>query len=320
MKEKVIVAGGAGFLGSNLCTHLIELGYEVLCIDNLLKGSLKNINHLKNSPKFNFLEYDITKKLPRNLAFDQIYHLASPASPNPNRPKNIHVIPFETMAANTIGTWGLCKTASKQKAKFLFASTSEIYGDPEIHPQSEKYNGNVSTTDPRSVYNEAKRFGETIVAAFVRSRNLDGKIIRIFNTYGPGMALEDGRVVIEFIVNALENKPLTIFGNGLSTRSFCYVSDLIKGIVAVMNQGEKGCIYNLGNPGEYTILKLAQKIKKLTGSKSKIIFQEIPPQEIGSPKRRCPDINKAKKELGWKPIIKLDQGLTEMIKFVKTQI
>lgn len=320
---KVIVTGGAGFIGSNLCDKLIEQGNEVICLDNLITGNKDNIKHLQKNPKFKFLEFDVTKNLtddltadPDNIGADQIYHLASPASPNIHSPKSYHNLAFETMQVNTVATWNLCALATKLDAKFLFASTSEIYGDPKEHPQKESYQGNVSTTGPRSVYDEAKRFGETITSAYVRSKQMDGRIIRIFNTYGPRMALDDGRVVIEFVQASLANKPFPVFGTGLQTRSFCYVSDLIDGIIAAMEKGKSGEVYNLGNPDEFTVLELANKIKQLTNSSSEVKFIESLPQD--DPIRRCPDISKACEKLGWIPKINLETGLIKLIDSLKT--
>ncbi len=307
---RIIVAGGAGFLGSHLCDKLIELGNQVLCIDNLLTGSIGNIAHLQNSPDFQFIEADASDSFPEDLDFDQIYHLASPASPNKNNPQSYIALPFETMQVNSIGTWSLCGEALSRGAKFLFASTSEAYGDPLEHPQKETYKGNVSTTGPRSVYDESKRFGETITAAFVRYNKLDGRIIRIFNTYGPRMA-SDGRVIIEFVNAALQNKPFPVFGDGQQTRSFMFVSDLIDGIIDAMDKGEKGEIYNLGNPNEFTLLELAGLVKKITGASSEIEFVEKLPTD--DPLRRCPDIQKAREKLGWEPKVKLEDGLKKLI-------
>lgn len=312
---KVIVTGGAGFLGSHLCDKLIEKGNQVLCIDNLLTGSLDNIAHLQNIPDFEFVQTDAGERLPQDLDFDEIYHLASPASPNKNNPKSYQALPFDTMQINTIGTWGLCEEAAARGAKFLFASTSEIYGDPLEHPQTETYNGNVSAIGPRSVYDEAKRFGETIVSAFVRYNKLDGKIVRIFNTYGPRMGI-DGRVVIEFIRAALQNKPFPVFGDGKQTRSFCFVDDLIEGMMLTMERGGKGEVYNLGNPNEFTILELAEKVKQITNSSSEITTVEQLPQD--DPTRRCPNIQKARQSLGWEPKVELEDGLRKLIAYIKT--
>ena len=313
--KTILITGGAGFIGSHLCKLFLEEGAHVICIDNLLTGSEENIAHLKSNPNFQFINADVSGKLPDSLEADQIYHLASPASPNAHSPKSYIAHPFETMLANTAGTWNLCELAVKLKAKFLFASTSEIYGDPTQHPQIEEYRGNVSTTGPRSVYDESKRFGETIVAAFNRSRNLDGRIIRIFNTYGPRMAQDDGRVVIEFMLAALKNKPFPVFGDGKQTRSFCYITDLIEGIVAAMERGEKNQIYNLGNPDEFTILDLAQKVKEATKASSEVEFKAPLPSD--DPLRRCPNIERAKEKLGWEPKVKLEEGLGLLYTYLK---
>lgn len=313
---KSVVTGGAGFLGSHLVDKLIERGDAVICIDNLLTGRQENIAHLKDNPNFTFINHDISKPLPEIVnsqisSVNCIYHLASPASPHPSNPKSYHLLPFETMLANTTGTWNMCELAIKTGAKLLFASTSEVYGDPLEHPQKEEYRGNVSTTGPRSVYDEAKRFGETIVSAFVRSKGLDGRIIRIFNTYGPRID-QDGRVVIEFIAAALKNKPLPIFGDGKQTRSFMFVNDLVDGIIKAMDRDNtKAEIFNLGNPDEFTILELAEMVKKLTNSSSEIVFTENLPKD--DPLQRCPDITKAKEVLDWEPKIPLEEGLKKLI-------
>lgn len=311
---KIIVTGGAGFLGSHLCDKLLEQGHTVYAVDNLITGSRENIKHLQDNPNFHFIEHDVIQSFTIDAAIDQIYHLASPASPNKNSSKSYIAHPFETMQVNTLGTARLCEMAVRLGAKFLFASTSEVYGDPLEHPQKETYRGNVSTTGPRSVYDEAKRFGETITAAFVRSKGLDSRIIRIFNTYGPRMA-DDGRVMIEFVRAAFTNSPFAVFGDGKQTRSFCFVSDLVNGIIAAMEKGASGEIYNLGNPDEFTILELAEKIKKLTKSKPKTAFVEDLPED--DPQRRCPDITKAKNELGWEPKVDLDEGLNKLIEYLK---
>lgn len=313
---KIIVTGGAGFLGSHLCEKFLASGHEVICLDNLITGSEKNIEHLKPNPNFKFINHDVSWGLPEGVEGEEIYHLASPASPNKNSPKSYIALPFETMKVNTMGTMKLCEQSIKSGAKFLFASTSETYGDPLEHPQKETYRGNVSTTGPRSVYDEAKRFGETITAAFVRSRGLDGRIIRIFNTYGPKMALDDGRVVIEFVKAALANEPFPIFGDGKQTRSFCYVSDMVEGIIAALEKGEKGEVYNLGNPTEFTILELAEKVKQLTASASEVKTTEPLPED--DPLQRCPDIIKAKQKLGWEPKISLEEGLKLLIDYLKS--
>lgn len=310
---KIIVTGGVGFLGSHLCDKLIEQSHQVFCIDNLITGDAKNIEHLKNNPNFQFLELDVTSPLPDNLEAEQIYHMASPASPNKNSPTSYQSLPFETMAVNTKGTWNLSEFAVKHKAKLLFASTSEVYGDPLKHPQKESYRGNVSTTGPRAVYDEAKRFGETVISAFVRSKGLDSTIIRIFNTYGPRMA-NDGRVVISFVDAALNNKPFPVFGDGTQTRSFCYISDMVEGTIAAMEKGKTGEVYNLGNSNEFTVLELAKLVKQLTSSSSELEFNELPEDD---PVRRCPDITKAKQNLGWEPKVQLAEGLNLLINHIK---
>ncbi len=314
---KVIVTGGAGFLGSHLCEKLLTQGHQVICIDNLLTGSKKNIEGLKQNPDFKFLNYDVIKPLPDDLEADEVFHFASPASPNTHSEKSYHALAFETMQINTLGTWNLAEWCIKKQAKLLFASTSEIYGDPLEHPQKESYRGNVSTTGPRSVYDEAKRFGETILSAFVRSKGLDGRIIRIFNTYGPKMAPDDGRVVTEFIKAALSNEPFPIFGDGTQSRSFCYVSDLIEGVILAMEKGPSGEVYNLGNPHEFTVIELAQKIKELTRSSSEIVTKEPLPED--DPLQRCPDITKAKNELGWEVKIELEEGLEKTISYYRDE-
>lgn len=314
---KILVTGGAGFLGSNLCKRLLDEGNEVFCLDNLLTGKKENIEEFLKNPRFKFENIDVSDvaKL-SDINFDRVYHLASPASPNKHMQKSYMSLPFETMKVNSFGTWVLAQFAKDKNAKFLFASTSEIYGDPLKHPQKESYRGNVSPTGPRSVYDESKRFGETVVSAFVRYKDLDARIIRIFNTYGPKMD-RDGRVVIEFVMSALEGKQLPVFGDGKQTRSFCYVDDLIDGIILAMEtEGTKGEIFNLGNPDEFTVLEFAEIIKKITGSSSEIKFTETLPED--DPKKRKPDISKAKKVLGWEPKVKLEEGLKRLIEYLKT--
>lgn len=314
---KIVVTGGAGFLGSHLCDKLLELGHTVYCIDNLITGDLKNIDHLKDNPNFHHIQHDAVQPftITKGGRIEQIYHLASPASPNKDNPKSYIAHPFETMAVNTAGTKNLCELAVADGARLLFASTSEIYGDPLEHPQKETYKGNVSTTGPRAVYDEAKRFGETIVSAYVRSKNLDASIVRIFNTYGPRMA-DDGRVVVEFVKAGFDNKPFPIFGDGKQTRSFCYVSDLVDGLILAMEKGEKGEVYNLGNPDEFTILELKDLVKALTNSKSEAEYYPFPKDD---PLKRCPDITKAKAELGWQPSVDLAEGLKLLVEYSKTK-
>jgi nucleoside-diphosphate-sugar epimerase len=315
-----IVTGGAGFLGSHLCEALIKKGYQVVCVDNLLTGNKDNISHLLNHPDFKFIEMDVLNINELEVSHvDFVYHLASPASPNKHSKKSYHALAFETMQVNSMGTWAVSEFAMLKGAKMLFASTSEAYGEPLEHPQKETYRGNVSTTGPRAVYDESKRFGETIVSAYVREKQLDGRIIRIFNTYGPKMALDDGRVVIEFVIAALKNEGLPVFGDGNQTRSFCYVSDLIEGIIRAMEtDNTKGETFNLGNPHEFTVLELAQKIIQKTNSQSAPEMKEELPQD--DPSRRCPDISKAKQILAWEPHIELDQGLDFLIDDVRKRL
>src|SRR3989344_2061003 len=258
--KTIIVTGGAGFIGSHLCERLVSRGDTVICLDNLLTGSIKNINHLMTSKNFFFFDHDVTVpfKSRKFKKIDEIYHLASPADPNLASPFSYMKFPFETMQVNTIGTWNMCLLAVSKKARLLFASTSEIYGDPTISPQDELYRGNVSTTGPRSVYDESKRFGETIVSAFVRLKGLDARITRIFNTYGPRINPKEGRAVVNFINQALLQKPLTIYGDGKQTRSFCYIADQVEGQIAAMEkEGTKGEVFNIGNPDERTISEFA---------------------------------------------------------------
>lgn len=313
---KTLIAGGAGFIGSFLCEKLLENSHEVICVDNLITGSEKNIEHLKKNKKFSFIKHDITRPLKISGKIDAVFHLASPASPNHHSPLSYHALPMETMMANTIGTTELLRFSEKNKARFLFASTSEVYGDPLKHPQKEDYHGNVSTSGPRSVYDEAKRFGETLTSYFSRDKKLDTRIARIFNTYGPRMQKADMRMIIIFITQAIENKPITVFGDGTQTRSLCYIDDTIDGLYEFMfSQKAKNETLNIGSPEEHTVLEFATIIKKLLRSRSKIIFSEKLPQD--DPKKRKPDITKAKKLLNWYPKIKLETGLQKTINYFK---
>ena len=315
--KTILVTGGAGFIGSHLCEKLVQGGNNVVCVDNLLTGSQKNIAHLLTNKNFSFVNQDVCNplKIKKGVSIDEIYHLASPADPNVKSPISYITHPFETMKVNTIGTWNMCEIALKHRAELLFASTSEIYGDPQISPQDEEYRGNVSTTGPRSVYDEAKRFGETIVSAFVRLKGLNARTVRIFNTYGPRMNIKEGRAVVNFIKQAIANEPMTIYGDGRQTRSFCYIDDQIKGILLTMNKGRSGEVYNIGNPDEMTILEFANTIKKLADSKSKIEFSQRLPQD--DPRQRKPDITKAKKDLNWSAEIKLEEGLIKTITYFR---
>lgn len=306
----ILVTGGSGFIGSHLCKKLLEKGGRVICVDNLLTGDLKNLSDIISHPQFQFVKQDIISPIFLAEKIDQIYHLASPASPI-----DYQNYPLETLLTNSQGTYNLLELARKNKARFLFASTSEVYGDPLEHPQKETYWGHVNSFGPRSCYDEAKRFAESLCYTYLHKFNVDMRIIRIFNTYGSSMQKDDGRVVSNFINQALENEPVTIYGKGSQTRSFCYVDDLIKGIVKMMGKPDiMGEIINLGNPDEYSILEIAKVIIKLTSSKSKIIFKPLPQDD---PTRRQPDISKAKKLLGWEPKISLKEGLLKTIEYFK---
>lgn len=320
MRKTILIAGGAGFIGSHMCEYFVNRGDAVVCIDNLITGSEKNIVHLLSKNNFFFFNHDVVKPfVTKKFSFDEIYHFASPADPNMHSLLSYMAHPFETMKVNTVGTWNLCELAIRNKAKLSFASTSEVYGDPLKTPQDEDYRGNVSTTGPRSVYDEAKRFGETIVAAFIREKRLDGRITRIFNTYGPKMNINEGRAVVNFIKQALKNVPITIYGDGRQTRSFCYIDDQVKGQVAAMETtNTKSEIFNIGSNDERTILEFAQLIKKLAYSKSPIVFSGDLPTD--DPKQRRPDIEKAKKVLGWKPKYSLENGIVATVDYFKFQL
>ncbi|MEK7092093.1 MAG: UDP-glucuronic acid decarboxylase family protein [Patescibacteria group bacterium] len=314
--QVAMVAGGAGFIGSHLCRQLLTKGYKVICVDNLLTGSPQNIQKLQEDKNFTFLNHDITCCLPEDLQPDFIFHLASPASPNEKSKISYLTFPVATMMANTKGTLELLQLAKKCGAKFLFASTSEVYGEPLEHPQNEEYRGNVSTIGPRSVYDESKRFGETLTSYFWRKEGVDARIIRIFNTYGPYMQKEDGRVVSNFITQALEDKSLTIYGDGSQTRSFCYVSDMVEGIMRTMfSDNTKGEVINLGNPSEKTVLELAHFVKELVDSGSEIAHEDLP---MDDPTQRNPDITKAKRLLDWAPTVSIEEGIKKTIEYFKS--
>lgn len=304
--NRVLITGGAGFLGSHLCERLVAEGFEVLCVDNCFTGTRQNIFHLLNKPNFEFIRHDIT--FPLYIEADEIYNLACPASP-----VHYQFDPVQTTKTSVHGAINMLGLAKRIKAKILQASTSEVYGDPDVHPQPETYWGRVNPIGPRSCYDEGKRCAETLFFDYYRQHNLKIKVVRIFNTYGPRMHPNDGRVVSNFIVQALKNRHITVFGDGTQTRSFCYVDDLIEGVIRMMNGPDDftGPV-NLGNPDEFTILELAQKIIKITGSKSKIIFKPLPQDD---PMQRKPDISLAKKKLKWQPTVKLNQGLKKTIKY-----
>ena len=302
--KKILVAGGAGFIGSHLCKRLLNEGNYVICVDNFLTGQKENIIDFKKN--FKLIEYDITKPIDINI--DEIYNLACPASP-----KQYFQYPVYTTKISVLGTLNLLELASKYNAKYLQASTSEIYGDPLVHPQNEEYFGNVNPIGPRACYDEGKRCAETLCSDFKREKNTDIKIVRIFNTFGPNMKKDDGRVISNFIIQALKNDNLTIYGDGKQTRSFCYVDDLIDGLIKMMNSDHFGPV-NLGNPEEYSILEVAKKIIKLTNSKSKIKFLDSLEDD---PKLRKPNINKAKQLLKWSPKISFEEGLKKTIDYFK---
>jgi len=311
-KKNILISGGAGFVGSHLCKRLLEEGNNIICLDNLFTGSKKNIYNLMNNPSFEFVNHDITKPYYRDK-IDEIYNLACPASPI-HYQKN----PIKTVKTCTIGVINMLGLAKKNNAKILQASTSEIYGDPEIHPQTEKYNGNVNTLGYRSCYDEGKRCSETLFMDYKREHNLNIKIIRIFNTYGPNMAINDGRVISSFINQALNQEELTVNGDGNQTRSFQYIDDLIDGMIKMMKT-ENNFIgpVNIGNPNEISINKLALEVLKLTQSNSKIIYTDLPQDD---PKRRKPDISLAIKKLNWRPKYDLDKGLLNTINYFKNQL
>ncbi|MGD0566167.1 MAG: UDP-glucuronic acid decarboxylase family protein, partial [Candidatus Goldiibacteriota bacterium] len=302
MKKTALVAGGAGFIGSHLCEALVELGMKVYCVDNLGTGKAENLKGLKRDKNFKFIKKDIRKKFTIKGKIDYLFHLASYASPPYYQSKSI-----ETLMTNSMGTYNLLELARGKKAVYLITSTSETYGDPLEHPQKETYWGNVNPVGIRSCYDEAKRFAEALTMEFVRKHSLDARIIRIFNTYGPRLQKDDGRVISNFIWQAIHNNDLTIYGDGSQTRSFCYISDQVKGLIAAMlKPGLKGEVINIGNPGEFTVKQAAVMIKEMTGSESKIIYKPLPKDD---PTRRKPDITKAKKLLGWEPAVGLKQGL-----------
>lgn len=315
--SKILIAGGAGFIGSNLAERLLSEGHEVIAVDNLISSSEKNIESLRNNPAFSFINHDVTTPLPEEISAEYVFHMASPASPNHHSKISYHALPMQTMMVNTIGTHELLKFAKKNNAKFLFASTSEVYGDPLEHPQKEVYRGNVSTTGPRAVYDEAKRFGETLTSYYWRDQGLDARIVRIFNTYGPNMHQDDLRMIARFILQALKGEDITIFGDGKQTRSLCYIDDLVDGLIKLMfGENTKAEIVNLGNPEEHSVYEYAQIVKRITNSSSEIVFSEDLPQD--DPMRRSPDISKAKSLLSWQPKVSLEEGLLKMIEYVKT--
>lgn len=319
----VLVAGGAGFIGSHLCKSLLDDNYRVICVDNFLTSDKKNLKNLLRNPKFTFIEHDIIQPIQNAILrlgsgqnLDYIFHLASPASPNKKSTKSYVNYPIETLLANSQGTYNLLELARQFNAKFLYASSSEIYGNPTISPQKEDYFGNVNPNGIRSVYDEGKRFGEAITFSYARKHNLDVRIIRIFNTYGPIMQVDDGRVVSNFINQAIKNRPITVYGKGTQTRSLCYIEDMVLGIkMAMFAPKTKGEVFNLGNPDERSVLDIAKLIKSMTKSASEIVFEDLP---IDDPKTRKPDISHAKGILDWEPKISTEEGLKKTIGYFKS--
>ena len=310
-RKRILVAGGAGFLGSHLCERLLREGHSVICLDNLSTGRMENLYHLRNFDSFNFMRHDIVE--PFDLAVDEIYNLACPASP-----RHYQADPIHTMKTNVIGSLNLLELAVRHRARIFQASTSEVYGDPFVHPQPESYWGNVNSFGPRSCYDEGKRSAETLFYDFHQQYDVDIRIVRIFNTYGPRMRPDDGRVVSNFIIQALKGEDLTIYGDGLQTRSFCYVDDLIEGFHRLMYCPVAIRVpVNIGNPGEFTVAELARQVVEMTGSASRVVHHALP---VDDPRQRRPDIAVAKRVLGWEPAISLAEGLKPTIAYFERQL
>lgn len=309
---RALITGGSGFLGSHLCDRLLAEGWEVVAVDNFITGSPDNVAHLSAEPRFQLIEKDVIEGVSFPDSLDYVFHLASPASP-----LDFFTKPLEVIHVNSIGTENALKLAREKSAVFFYASTSEIYGDPLIHPQTEEYLGNVNTIGVRGIYDESKRFGETITATYRRLFNIDAKIVRIFNTYGPRMRLDDGRVVPNLVAQAINGEPLTVYGDGLQTRSFCYCTDLIDGFFRLATSTQSGPI-NIGNPVERTILDFAKEIKALVNSSSEIVYQPLLTED--DPKQRRPDITKARTLLGWEPKVSLQDGLRATIEYFAKKI
>ena len=308
---RTLVTGGAGFLGSHLCDKLIGEGHEVICMDNLSTGNIDNVSHLMGNESFCFVKYNVTEYIHVKGTLENIVHFASPASP-----VDYMEMPIQTLKVGSLGTHKALGLTKEKKARFLLASTSEVYGDPLVHPQSEDYYGNVSPIGPRGVYDEAKRFAEALTMAYHRYHGVDTRIARIFNTYGPRMRMKDGRVVPAFVCQALKGEDLTVFGEGNQTRSFCYVLDLIDGIYQLLMSEEVNPV-NIGNPKEMSVLEFAREIIRITGSKSKIVYRALPQDD---PKVRQPDITKIKRVLGWEPRVSLEEGLGKTIMYFKEKL
>ena len=305
--QTVLVTGGAGFLGSHLCDRLIDRGDNVICLDNFFTGRKQNIDHLIGNPQFELIRHDIVH--PVYLECDQIYNLACPASP-----EAYQYNPIKTIKTSTVGMVNILGLAKRCRARVLQASTSEVYGDPDVHPQTEEYWGYVNPIGPRSCYDEGKRVAESLCVNYHQEHDLEVRLIRIFNTYGPRMDPNDGRVISNFITQALRGEPFTIYGDGSQTRSFCYRDDLIEGMIRLMDQNEEMGPINIGNPGEYSMLELAEKVIEVTGSKSNLVYKELPADD---PKQRCPDITKAKALLDWSPQVNLETGLKQTVTYYR---
>jgi dTDP-glucose 4,6-dehydratase len=308
---RIVITGAAGFLGSHLCELLVRRGDEVVAVDNLSTGRIENVAHLQGDPRFTFLHQEVSESLDVSGTVDAVMHLASAASP-----VDYHRMPIETLRVGSLGTFRSLDLARSHGARFLLASTSEVYGDPEEHPQPETYWGHVNPVGPRSVYDEAKRFGEAATMAYHREFGLDVRISRTFNTYGPRMRGDDGRVVSNFIVAALSGRPLTVYGDGRQTRSFCYVDDQVAGLAALLGSGYVGPV-NIGNPDEFTVLELAGMVRKMTGSDAPIVFEPLP---VDDPSQRRPDITLATAQLGWKPTVALAEGLSRTIAWFRQSL
>ncbi len=306
-----LITGGAGFLGSHLCDALLARGHEVVAMDNLLTGDIRNIEHLFGNEKFGFVRYDVTRFIHVPGAIDYVFHFASPASPI-----DYLQLPIQTLKVGALGTHKALGLSKEKKATFLLASTSEVYGDPDVHPQNESYWGNVNPVGPRGVYDEAKRFAEAMTMAYNRYHDVSTRIVRIFNTYGPRMRIDDGRALPTFMCQALRGEPISVFGDGSQTRSFCFVSDLIDGIVRLAESAESDPV-NIGNPDEITIKEFAEEVVQLTGSKSSISYTDLP---VDDPKRRRPDIGRAQKILGWKPQVDLREGLKKTLDYFREKV
>jgi dTDP-glucose 4,6-dehydratase len=311
MKQTILVTGGAGFLGSHLCDRLLDDGFRVIAMDNLLTGSKNNIAHLMGHPHFRFVHHNVTEYIYLSEPLYAVLHFASPASP-----KDYLDFPIETLKVGSLGTHKALGLAKAAKARFLLASTSEVYGDPAIHPQPESYWGHVNPVGPRGVYDEAKRFGEALTMAYNRVHGVDTRIVRIFNTFGPRMRLNDGRAIPAFMTQALRGEPLTIFGDGQQTRSFCYVSDLVDGICRLLRSDVNDPV-NLGNPKEWTVLRMAETIRDLVGAESPIVHEGLP---VDDPKVRQPDIDKARRELDWSPKVDIVEGLKLTLEYFRTRL